>query len=199
MAAGETLPQKYFRYRGWIPMPLYVALLAPLPWRSREEWMLWGAIGLGVVAIGSLFRLWAIRHIGKSARTRTEKLRPLIFSGPYAIMRNPLYVANIVIAAGFALAAGLPWYAPVLALLLFIHYHIVILCEEQLLLGRHEEDYASFLASTPRWFPRRVAPAFRDPAPHALGEALYRERSGLLALAVTIALIAAAVWFYSIR
>jgi protein-S-isoprenylcysteine O-methyltransferase Ste14 len=195
MASGETFAQKYFRYRGWIPVPLYLALLAPLPWRSLN-WKLWWAVGLGVVALGSWFRLWAIRHIGKSARTRTEKTRPLVISGPYAIMRNPLYVANILIAGGFALCACLWWYAPALVVLLFIHYHIVALCEEK---GMHERigwEYEAYRGKVPRWIPRQLGPAFAYPAPNTVRETLYRERSGILGVTAAIALLAAATWFY---
>jgi protein-S-isoprenylcysteine O-methyltransferase Ste14 len=195
MASGETFAQKYFRYRGWIPVPLYLALLAPLPWRS-PNWKLWWAVGLGVVALGSWFRLWAIRHIGKSARTRTEKTRPLVISGPYAIMRNPLYVANILIAGGFALCACLWWYAPALVVLLFIHYHIVALCEEK---GMHERvgwEYEAYRGKVPRWIPRQFGPAFAYPAPNTFKETLYRERSGILGVTAAIALLAAATWFY---
>ena len=195
MAAGETFAQKYFRYRGWIPLPLYLALLAPLPGRS-DRWILCWAAGLGVAALGAGFRLWAIRHIGRSARTRTEKTRPLIISGPYAIMRNPLYVANILIAGGFALCACLWWYAPVLVVLLFLHYHIVALCEEK---GLHERvgwEYEAYRGKVPRWIPRRLGPAFAYPAPNTIRETLYRERSGILGVTAAIALLAATTWFY---
>jgi protein-S-isoprenylcysteine O-methyltransferase Ste14 len=198
MASGETFAQKYFRYRGWIPLPFYLALLAPLPGRS-PRWMLWWGVGLGVVAIGAWFRLWAIRHIGRSARTRTEKTRPLIISGPYAIMRNPLYVANVLIAGGFALCACLPWYAPALVALLFIHYHIVALCEEK---GLHERigwEYEAYRGKVPRWIPRELGPAFAYPAPNTIRETIYRERSGFLGVTAAIALLAATTWFYLIR
>ena len=195
MAAGETFSQKYFRYRGWTPLPLYLALLAPLPGRD-PRWQLWWGVGLGVVAIGSLFRLWSIRHMGKSARTRTEKTRPLVISGPYAIIRNPLYVANTIIVGGFALCACLPWYAAVLVVLVFIHYHIVVLCEEKGLHTRVGWEYEAYRGKVPRWFPRRLAPAFAYPAPNTVGEALYRERSGILGVVAAIALIAATTWFY---
>ena len=199
MADGETFTQKYFRYRGWIPLPLYLALLAPIPGRRGADWMLWWGVGLGVVAFGSCFRLWSIRHIGKSARTRTEKTRPLVISGPYAIMRNPLYVANILIAGGFALCACLPWYALVLVVLLFIHYHIVAICEEKGLHTRVGWEYEAYRGKVPRWLPRRLGPAFAYPAPNTIKETLYRERSGILGVLATIALLAAATWFYLIR
>jgi len=195
MAEGENFSQKYFRYRGWIPLPFYLALLAPLPGRSHK-WILWWAIGLGVVAIGSCFRLWAIRHIGKSARTRTEKTRPLIISGPYAIMRNPLYVANILIAGGFALCACLPWYSPLLVVLLFIHYQIVAICEEKGLHARVGWEYEAYRGKVPRWFPRSLKPAFAYPAPNTVKETLYRERSGIMGVLATIAVLAEATWFY---
>lgn len=200
MADGETFSQKYFRYRGWIPLPLYLALLAPWPspWRS-SRWMLWWGVGLGVVAIGSMFRLWSIRHIGRSARTRTEKTRPLVISGPYAIMRNPLYVANILIAGGFALCACLPVYAAALVVLLFIHYHIVALCEEKGLHDRVGWEYEAYRGKVPRWFPRSFGPAFAYPAPNTIKETLYRERSGILGVTAAVGLLAAATWFYVIR
>lgn len=198
MAAGESFSQKYFRYRGWTPLPFYLALLAPLPWRSTN-WTLWWGVGLGVVALGSIFRLWAIRHIGKSARTRTEKTRPLVISGPYAIMRNPLYIANILIAGGFALCAGLPWYAPVLVVLLFLHYHVVAICEEKGLHTRVGWEYEAYRGKVPRWFPRQLGPAFAYPPQNTIKETLFRERSGILGVIATIALLAAATWFYVIR
>ncbi|MBI4566056.1 MAG: isoprenylcysteine carboxylmethyltransferase family protein [Planctomycetes bacterium] len=195
MAAGETWAQRYFRYRGWIPLPLYLSLLAPLPGRDRH-WLICWSVGIGIVFLGSAFRVWAIRHIGRSARTRTEKTRPLVFSGPYAIMRNPLYVANILIAAGFAVCAGLPVYAPALTVLLFIHYHIVARCEERGLRERHGEDYERYVREVPRWFPRRLGPAFREAAPNSWREAFYRERSGILGLLAAIAILAGTTWFY---
>ena len=84
MSEGESFSQKYFRYRGWIPLPLYLAILAPLPGRD-PRWVLWWGIGLGVVAIGSAFRLWAIRHIGRSAQ---PYLRTLLVQAAWRIWRS---------------------------------------------------------------------------------------------------------------
>ena len=183
----------YFRWRGWIPLPLYVALLL-LPWRY-PNWKACWAVGSAIVVSGCLFRFWAIRHIGKAARTRTEKTRPLILTGPYAAIRNPLYIANIVIAIGFAGVACLPWYAPVLALLLFIHYHIVVRCEESALLAQHGDSYAQFLQEVPRWFPRKLGAAVFAKAPHPFAEAIFREKSGIIGVAAALGILAARTWW----
>jgi protein-S-isoprenylcysteine O-methyltransferase Ste14 len=39
---------------------------------------------------------------------------PLVSSGPFARVRNPLYLGNIAIWIGFALTARLVWLAPVI-------------------------------------------------------------------------------------
>lgn len=184
--------QWYFRLRGYVLLPFYLAVLV-WPWRD-PRWILWWSVGGGAALAGMLVRVWAIRHIGKSARTRTEKTRPLVLAGPYAAMRNPLYVGNILIAGGFAAAGGTTWYALGLTILTFLHYHVVVLCEEDGLRERHGEEYEEFCRRVPRWFPRISREVFA-PAPHGLGEALYRERSGVLAMLLIVGLLAARTWW----
>jgi protein-S-isoprenylcysteine O-methyltransferase Ste14 len=197
---SQTAPERnerpgaaYFRWRGWIPIPLYVAIIA-LPWRSSRVWETLAA-GMGILLLGCVFRLWAIRHIGHRARTHSQKTRPLVDTGPYAAVRNPLYIANILIASGFALATGLHWYAPLLACLLLLHYHLVVRCEEAGLLERHPQAYAEYQAKTPRWFPlffRKnvwVRPNF------TLGESLYREKSGILGVGLGIGMVVVWAWW----
>ena len=63
-----------------------------------------------------------MHHIGAISRTRSERLGPLIDSGPFAHVRNPLYIGNVLLWIGFALSAKLPWLAPVVFLLLALEY-----------------------------------------------------------------------------
>lgn len=200
-AAKGALPERnerpaalYFRLRGWIPIPLYIGIVALLPWRSRQVWGTLSA-GLAVLVLGLLFRLWAIRHIGHRARTHSQKTRPLVATGPYAAVRNPLYIANILIAAGFTLAMGHHWYAPTLAVLLLIHYHIVVLCEEAGLKERHLEAYLEYKSNTPRWFPKLFRKDVWAPANFSLAECLYRERSGILGVSLGIAAVVVWAWW----
>ena len=74
--------------------------------------------GVLVVAAGELLRFWAVHHIGAISRTRSDRLGPLIDSGPFALVRNPLYLGNISALGRLRISARLPWLAPVVVVLL---------------------------------------------------------------------------------
>ena len=70
--------------------------------------------GTGIAAVGALIRLWASGHVMKNKELATD--------GPYAIVRHPLYVGNILLLLGFSMASSLWWtYVLMIALLLFYY------------------------------------------------------------------------------
>jgi len=109
--------------------------------------------GVAVTVIGELIRLWGVYHIGAISRTRSERLGPLVASGPFARLRNPLYVGNIALWVGFALTARLVWLAPVILALLALEYHAIVRWEEMLLESRLGQAYRDYAARVPRWIP----------------------------------------------
>ena len=111
--------------------------------------------GVAITVIGELIRLWGVHHIGAISRTRSDRLGPLVASGPFALIRNPLYVGNIAMWVGFALVARLVWLAPVIVVLLGMEYHAIVRWEETLLESRLGQAYRDYAAGVPRWFPRR--------------------------------------------
>jgi protein-S-isoprenylcysteine O-methyltransferase Ste14 len=54
-------------------------------------------IGLPLIIIGECIRIWAAGHLQKNEN--------LTVSGPYAHVKNPLYVGTILITAGFCIMA----------------------------------------------------------------------------------------------
>ncbi len=113
-----------FPRRTWIPHPLIVALLL-IPPQPLPAW--WVAAGAAAVLAGEWLRIAAVRHIGVISRTRSDRLGPLVDSGPFAWVRNPLYSATSL-WVGFAFMARLPWLAPLvfLALLLLEDAHAIV-------------------------------------------------------------------------
>jgi protein-S-isoprenylcysteine O-methyltransferase Ste14 len=62
------------------------------------------AIGLPIAIAGELIRCWAVGYSGETTRNDVVTAPKLVTAGPYAYVRNPLYIGNFVTATGFAIA-----------------------------------------------------------------------------------------------
>ena len=183
-----------FRHRTVLPLPVAVAILA-IPSGDAGSSALLVVSGVAVTVLGELIRLWGVHHIGVISRTRSDRLGPLVDSGPFAIVRNPLYVGNIMLWVGFALTARLAWLAPVILALLGAEYHAIVRWEERLLDSRLGDGYRTYAARVPRWMPRlsTISGATRGERPsnqraaaakpYSVRETLFSERGTLVAIA----------------
>jgi protein-S-isoprenylcysteine O-methyltransferase Ste14 len=182
--AFVRLGGRLFRQRTWLPLPIALALLL-IPSRPSSPSLLW--TGALVVGTGELLRLWAVRHIGVISRTRSDRLGPLISTGPFEWVRNPLYIGNLALWMGFTLSAGLVWLLPPIVVLLAIEYHAIVRWEEGLLDARLGEAYRGYASRVPRWMPRRSGDA-GSRIPHTAhrtfswAETLFSERGTLVAI-----------------
>jgi protein-S-isoprenylcysteine O-methyltransferase Ste14 len=173
-----------FRHRTSLPVPIALALLLIPATEGSSSWTLAG-VGLVLTVSGEAIRLWAVHHIGAISRTRSERLGPLVDSGPFALVRNPLYIGNILLWVGFTVTAGLLWMAPIVLILLALEYHAIVRWEEQLLESRLGEAYRQYVSRVPRWLPRRLSAgaAPSDAKGFSWGETLFSERGTLVAIA----------------
>jgi protein-S-isoprenylcysteine O-methyltransferase Ste14 len=80
-------------------------------------------IGLPIAVVGLLLRAWATGHLAKNQHLAT--------SGPYAYIRNPLYVGTLIVAAGIVIACRNWALAAIFALVFLLVYLPVIELEEQ--------------------------------------------------------------------
>jgi protein-S-isoprenylcysteine O-methyltransferase Ste14 len=78
--------------------------------------------GAAVAAVGELIRMWASGHVKKNRELATD--------GPYAYVRHPLYVGNILIVLGFSIASNLWWSYLLMACLLWFYYPPTIAYED---------------------------------------------------------------------
>lgn len=181
-----------FERRTWLPLPLAIALLL-IPARrdiSPPPFLL----GAAVVALGECIRLWGVHHIGAISRTRSDRLGPLVSTGPFALVRNPLYLGNIALWVGFALALRLLWTVPIIIVILGFEYHAIVRWEETLLESRRGEEYRAYVARVPRWLPRSRRGPFPPTASaprvaFSWRETFFSERGTLIAIAAGFVLI----------
>lgn len=114
--------------------------------------------GLPVVIIGELLRIWAVSYAGSETRT-TEGVggSNLITQGPFALLRNPLYLGNIMIYSGIGIMsyAFFP-YLQLFALCFFtFQYFCIILTEEEYLEISFGEKFIMYKKSVNRFIPKR--------------------------------------------
>lgn len=107
-------------------------------------------IGIILVAIGAVGRLWCSIYIGG------YKDKNLITLGPYSLTRNPLYLFNLMLSIGIGFITETVLISAVLALLFAIWYPLVIKEEEKYLRSLHGEIFEDYVLRVPRFFPRRL-------------------------------------------
>lgn len=77
-------------------VPVY-ALAIALVWLARPV-PRWFAAGVVIVLLGEAIRVWAAGHLYKNERVVT--------SGPYAYVKNPLYLGTFLIMVGLCMMAS---------------------------------------------------------------------------------------------
>jgi protein-S-isoprenylcysteine O-methyltransferase Ste14 len=99
-----------------------------------------------VTATGLVLRGWSAGTIRKGETLTT--------SGPYAFLRNPLYMGSFLIGAGLAVAGG-SW----LWLVLFVGFFVVVYgptmaAEAERLTEQFGQRYVDYSAEVPAFIPR---------------------------------------------
>jgi len=180
-----------FRHRTALPLPVALAILTLRIGEAPPSAAL-AAAGVGLTLAGEALRLWGVHHIGVISRTRSDRLGPLVAAGPFAYLRNPLYVGNIALWVGFALTARLVWLAPIVLVLLGAAYHAIVRWEEELLEARLGDAYRGYAARVPRWLPRskdRKGSKGREDSTYSWRETVFSERGTLIAIAAGYVLL----------
>jgi protein-S-isoprenylcysteine O-methyltransferase Ste14 len=110
------------------------------PWRA--------GFGLLLFALGLGFAIWARLHIGRNWGTpMSQKNEPeLVTSGPYRLVRHPIYSGILLAGVGTAVALSWAWLiVPVLAGIYFVYSAIV---EERYLTEQFPDAYPAYRRSS---------------------------------------------------
>jgi len=143
-------------------------LLVAFAWLSQPtlESML---IGIPISALGLWLRAWAAGHLAKD--------RQLATGGPYAHMRNPLYLGTLIAALGIVVASRSLWLALIFAIVFLFVYLPAVELEEQHLREIFPE-YSSYAARVHRFLPTVI----RAGSETCFSWALYRRNEEYKAL-----------------
>ena len=125
----------------------------------------------------------------RQPRTRSDRLGPLVAAGPFARVRNPLYLGNIALWVGFALSARVLWLVPVVLIVLGVAYHAIVRWEETLLEARRGDEYRDYVRRIPRWVPALSAAPDAGGTLFSWRDTLFSERGTLIAIVAGFALL----------
>ena len=119
------------------------------------------ALGLPIAFAGEFLRCWAVGYSGVTTRGDHVEAPKLVSNGPYAYVRNPLYIGNFITALGFSIAftGKLPpaRRTQMISLglgLMAAVYAVIIPHEEAYLAKTFGEDFELYLERVPRIVPR---------------------------------------------
>jgi protein-S-isoprenylcysteine O-methyltransferase Ste14 len=129
-----------------------VVFVVLLTWLGEPRPLLL-ALGAAVALLGMVVRMWASGFVMKNEVLATH--------GPYAYVRHPLYVGNVLICLGFVLASGL-WWSPLAAIALLVFFYPQTIRYEDQKLRRLFPDTWDRWASEVRALWPRVTP-YRAP------------------------------------
>jgi protein-S-isoprenylcysteine O-methyltransferase Ste14 len=141
------------RYRVRISVVVFAALiLEDMLERCRPRDLAdvhdpWMVAGLTLVIAGLALRSWAAGTLRKMAQLTTE--------GPYAAMRNPLYVGSFMIMVGFSDLINDEENIYVVCGPILLLYILKVLSEERQLARKFGAAWNEYAARAPRFFPRR--------------------------------------------
>ena len=124
MSSRYWFPKRYADFVQRLRVASGFLLLLAFAWLSQpsDTSLL---IGMPVSMLGLLLRAWASGHLAKDQRLAT--------SGPYAYLRNPLYVGTLTVALGIVIASRNLWLALIFgAVFLFVYLPVIELEEQHL-------------------------------------------------------------------
>jgi len=115
------------------------------PWRA--------GVGLVLFALGLGFAIWARLHIGRNWGTpMTQKDDPeLVTSGPYHLVRHPIYSGVLVAGVGTAIALSWMWLIAVVLAGIYFTYSATV--EERYLTEQFPDTYPLYKSSTKMFVP----------------------------------------------
>ena len=162
MRPSSAWQQFIFRHRG-----LALAFLGLWVLGQARPTLCSVKLGLFLGVAGELIRIWAIGYTGQISRGLEPGAHRLMTAGPYSLVRNPLYVGNVLNGLGVLVAAsgGLSiqqlsqlWFGVLAGLVLL--YSSLICVEEEFLSAKFGQEYLEYSRRVPALCPRslRVAP-----------------------------------------
>ena len=147
MAVKETLQYKLTKVT---TKTMLAGIVSIYLFYTAKPQFLWFAIGAALTCAGEWLRLWAAGHLRKNKQLTT--------TGPYAYVKNPLYIGTLLITVGYSAMAMNVWIMVAGFVWFFIYYAPYKKRQEnEKLIGNFGEAWVEFDKAVPDYLPRFTA------------------------------------------
>ncbi len=185
----KELGDFFFKYRSYVPLPFILVMLIFM--KPSQASIL---IGFTVALCGEAIRIWSVSLAGSETRTTSGVGGTyLVTQGPYSIIRNPLYVGNILIYTGIGIMSyALFPYLQIFAFFFFIfQYYCIILAEEDFLAAKFGDTFTEYKNTVNRFLPgiNKISGRIKSRLELNIREGLKSERRSIQAMIITSSII----------
>lgn len=139
----------------FVALPGMVAFIVPAIVVARSsEGARPVALGLAVLTAGSFLLVWCVREFyvnGKGTLAPWAPPTVLVTRGLYRCTRNPMYVAVLLVLAGWALAFRSPLLAVYGGVVAVAFHRRVVFAEEPALARSFGAEWEAYRRRVPRW------------------------------------------------
>ena len=184
LTSPQSIGEKLFKWRDYTPVPLVLLLLVVAKPSAFSA-----TFGLLLILAGELFRIYSVAFIGAISRTRRSLGEELVTTGPFAWVRNPLYIGNFGIVMGLCLYSASVWLGLLTLALFAWQYYWIVQYEENILEGKFGETYRLYRDRVPAWLPKEFPRWDSLVWPESFGPALKSEQRTLSAIGLILVLL----------
>jgi protein-S-isoprenylcysteine O-methyltransferase Ste14 len=113
--------------------------------------------GLILIVSGAALVLWCLAAFsweGRGTPAPFDAPRKIVVTGPYRYVRNPMYLAAMLIILGVGLMLRSPSAVGVAVFFISLAHLFVLAYEEPTLQAQFGESYSEYKLSVDRWLPR---------------------------------------------
>ncbi len=147
--APNTLPWPPMIFGGLVIAGLVVQRGQPIEVPAALVWP-----GFVVLAAGILMDIWAMATMAR-ARTNILPHRAadrLVTSGPFALMRNPIYVGNTIATAGLGLALQNGWLLIATPIAALATHYLAVVREQTHLQEKFGQAWSDYAGRVKAWW-----------------------------------------------
>ena len=138
-------------------LPGMVAFVVPCIIAYYDPWLAYSSnAGLVLLFMGMLVLCWCVRDFyvaGKGTLAPWDPPQQLVTIGLYRFSRNPMYIAVLIIIAGWAAYTGSHFVLVYGFVCAVIFHRRVVVYEEPWLEGLFSADWQRYQRLVPRWLP----------------------------------------------